>query len=521
MSPLSGSSGSLTPNSSQYNLYAKLTFKSQLQYTDNAVSGMNGDFYWSRGDQSYFDVVCPSYHRIAAQYRTGYGVKVHKEHELNKNNQSDHGDVCCKSNKHEDDVQKPPCTTKADPCSTPPILHLSLYSKRGSRGHSKKGKQGMMIPNKTVSSSDNDHDDENQFVGKCSINISRVLTGKTPYFDEWCTIHNDNDAGLAQPREHQNDAGKLRVVIEYEPTDPPPRSGDICVFANIYPSMEKELYPVPLYTIRTSDKPVIRSRSSTSFDRASSTSCNTMSSIGASSASCKSVPANASHLIRQPKEFHVEEIVGDHVVLSYQTPENWNATCEIHRYNLLVTHRQCGTVEKVKEHVLDFCDNISQSPMVNVLSKTVEILPDEGLVYVGAEAVGEGLSVLGRWMEVGLAGALEDLVDATNLDGRYSHFSEDEEDEPESIANEPQMRLEQMNSHQVQGKDVESLVVLNLDPPPEEKEALPGMPCCPITGLPSKFLHRHSFHGSDGLILFSLDSTLIHYCCLPHSLILQ
>jgi hypothetical protein len=187
----------------------------------------------------------------------------------------------------------------------------------------------------------------------------------------------------------------------------------------------------------------------------------------------------------------VEEIVGDHVVLSYQTPENWNATFEIHRYNLLVTHRQCGTVEKVKEHVLDFCDNISQSPMVNVLSKTVEILPDEGLVYVGAEAVGEGLSLLGRWMEVGLAGALEDVVDATNLDGRYSHFSEDEEDEPEGITNESRVSLEQLNSDQVQGKDVKSLAALNLEPSPEEKEALPGMPCCPITGLPSKFFHCH------------------------------
>ncbi|KAL3773741.1 hypothetical protein HJC23_012022 [Cyclotella cryptica] len=508
MSPLSGSSGSLTPNSSQYTLYGKLMFKSQLHYTESAVSGMNGDFYWSRGDQSYFDVVCPSYQRMTAQYQTGHGAKVKKEQELSKEKEK-YEDVCCKPNKLDDDVQKPPSTAKADTISTPPILHLSLYSKRGSAGNNKVGKQGMMSTNKKVSSFDHNHDEDNQFVGKCSINISRVLTGKTPYFDEWCTIHNDTYNGLTSPHDHQDDAGRVRVVIEYEPTDPPPRTGDICVFANIYPSMERELYPVPLYTIRTSDKPVTRSGSSTSFDRDTSTSCTTMSSIGSSSVSSKSVPATASHLIRQPKQFHVEDIVGDHVVLSYQTPENWNATFEIHRYNLLVMYRHCGTVEKVKEHVLDFCDNISQSPMVNVLSKTVEILPDEGLVYVGAEAVGEGLSLLGRWMEVGLAGALEDVVDATNLDGRYSHFSDDEEDEPDDIPHESrvmqQQQQQQMNSDQVPGEDVKSAVGLNLDPPLEEKEALPGMPCCPITGLPSKFFHCLS-HG-----FFSTGSTLTFF----------
>lgn len=53
------------------------------------------------------------------------------------------------------------------------------------------------------------------------------------------------------------------------------------------------------------------------------------------------------------------------------------------------------------------------------------------LVYVGAEAVRAGVSVLGRWMEVGLSGALKDVVGAANLDGSYSHLSDEEEDEEE------------------------------------------------------------------------------------------
>jgi hypothetical protein len=185
------------------------------------------------------------------------------------------------------------------------------------------------------------------------------------------------------------------------------------------------------------------------------------------------------------------------VVLSYQTPENWNATFEIHRYNLLITHRYCGTVEKVRDNVLDFCDNISQSPMVNVLSKTAEAIPDEGLVFVGAEAVGVGLSILGRWMDVGPGGAWEDVVDATNLDGRYSHLS-DGEDEQESTTRGavvngvgPMQEQGSANQAQVQTSILKSAVTKpDIIEPPEEEEALPGMPCCPITGLPSKLLYE-------------------------------
>lgn len=127
--------------------------------------------------------------------------------------------------------------------------------------------------------------------------------------------------------------GQVRVVIEYEPNDSPPRLGDVCIFANVYPEIEKELYPIPLYTVRTNRLFRHSSGSITS------------------------------------KQFIVEECVGNHVVLSYQTPENWHVTFEIHRYNLLITHRYCGTVEKVEESLLDFCDNIAQSPMVEVLSR--------------------------------------------------------------------------------------------------------------------------------------------------------
>ena len=60
MSPASAiASGNLTPYSNQQ-LYAKLSFKDQSQLTSNALEHMNGDYHWSRSDQTYFDVTCPA-----------------------------------------------------------------------------------------------------------------------------------------------------------------------------------------------------------------------------------------------------------------------------------------------------------------------------------------------------------------------------------------------------------------------------------------------------------------------------
>ena len=61
MSPASAiASGNLTPYSNQQ-LYAKLTYQDQAQLTSNALEHMNGDYHWSRSDQSYFDVTCSAF----------------------------------------------------------------------------------------------------------------------------------------------------------------------------------------------------------------------------------------------------------------------------------------------------------------------------------------------------------------------------------------------------------------------------------------------------------------------------
>jgi len=224
----------------------------------------------------------------------------------------------------------------------------------------------------------------------------------------------------------------------------------LCVFANVYP-IDEELYPVPLYTVKNVTKPMRSSASTSSFT--------TLSSSSLSSDHSRSTALGV-----YPKSFRVDEVVGDYVVLSYKTPEGWNCTFEVHRYLLLCIKRYQAVVEKCKDQVLDLCDKLSQSPMIDIIGKKIEALPDEGLVFVGSEAVGSSVSLLGRWLANGVDFAVEDVVDGFNLDGRYSHPEEEESltqigDEYDATA-----LPQQPNSY-------------------EEKKALPGMPPCPITGV--------------------------------------
>lgn len=443
-SPIGGyGTPTTTYSGNNQQIYATLSYRNQSQFTSMAMEhNGNGDYYWSRSDQSYFDVMCPAFPlkmnsmnhpKLPSKASTTYP---------RKNESRD------KSNSY----QHHPRKMLNQPPS--PLLELSLYSKKNnSQGmQNKQGKWNQYQKEGDVFTGTND----DYLVGKCYINVLRILSGKTPYFDEWCTIHSDDDENAKNIHHRDKNrngpetmAGRVRIVIEYEPTDPPPRPGDLCVFANVYPFVD-ELYPIPPFSMVQSHTHRRSSSSSTSI---------------AKIVSCR------------PKTFCVEEVVGDHVVLSYRTPvENWNCTFEVHRYLLLCVERHVAAVEKYREQVLDLCDNLVQSPVVEVLTKTVTTLPDEGLVHVGAELVIGSLGLLGRWWESGLDGMIEDVVDGINLDGRHSQFLEDEEVGDE-FAN---------SVHEVQNPE---MVTKNTINPTEkvsndERTALPGMPCCPITGVP-------------------------------------
>ena len=496
MSPASAiASGNLTPYSNQQ-LYAKLSFKDQSQLTSNALEHMNGDYHWSRSDQTYFDVTCPALplqmgksrmlkqkaksHSSAPSLTTSSSPKSKLQTtssssapSLISSSLKSATNTTVQPKQHQQQQQQRSNKNKR---TLPPILQISIYSKTNNNNASKWGSDKKK--------------NADYLIGKCSINVLRILSGKTPYFDEWVSIHNDSQ----QQQHHKNNkkggdqdeaaAGRVRIVIEYEPTDPPPRPGDICTFANVYPLVE-EMYPIPLHSI-------IQHKSTFRGPVRASTSMSTLSTTSLSSSACTPSTAynNTSTTITQcyPKTYIVEEVVGDHIVLSYTTPiENWTCTFEVHRYLLLCIERHQATVEKYKERVLDLCDNISQSPAMEVITKTVETLPDEGLVYVGAELLGGSVDLLGRWWEVGVDGIVEDVVDGINLDGRYSHYSDEEVEENDvgndsaevsnSLQHEQYTSMASQPSSALDRSETSSSQV-------EERKALPGMPCCPITGQP-------------------------------------
>jgi hypothetical protein len=384
---------------------------------DHSISG---EYHWSRSDQTYFDITCPAY-------------------PLNINNNNSGSSNNNKGRASPSSIVKKPKKQQQQQSSSSklrrPILQLSLYSKRNIDKLSS-GKGG----NKWGSTTKKDVSiikDDDEFLGTCSINVLQILCGKTPYFDEWCTIHNTTN------NKENSMTGRVRIVIEYDPTDPPPRYGDTCIFANVYP-LHADLYPIAPYTIRNSTSITGRKLST---------------------------------IIKRPKLYRVEEVVGDNVILSYQTPnEGWQCTFEVHRYLLLCVDRYQPSMEKYREQIMDLVDNVSQSPAVEEITKTIERLPEEGLVYVGTDIVEHTVDLLGRWWETGLDCMVEDIVNSTNLDGRYTQFiSDDDDDDDDEEENEEK------------GGDGKVQIIpqsYQYEASSEGKKALPGMPCCPITGQP-------------------------------------
>lgn len=342
-----------------------------------------------------------------------------------------------------------------------PTLELTLYSNHGFSGttaHNQNKRNPL-------------DDSDSYLVGKCSINILRILSGATPYFDEWCPLYEDNGDSSGHLRRHKTDdeesSGRVRLVIEYEPTDPAPAPGDLCVFANAYHT--DEVYPIPFYSVRNDAVQSALTSTSTSIKSSTSSPTTTPAS------QCSSQLSSSPTLCR--KTYRVEEVIGDHVVLSYDTSlEKWHCTFEVHRYLLLTVERHQALVEKYRERVLDLCDNISQSPAIDAVARTVEAIPDEGLVYVGADAAEGGVKILGRWWKTGVEGLVEDVVDGINLDGRHTRLLEDDKEEWDEKSTNTEEGAYLPTPEPVQCTTAASA--------PDDGKILPGMPCCPITNVP-------------------------------------
>jgi hypothetical protein len=243
-------------------------------------------------------------------------------------------------------------------------------------------------------------DSDDSFLGMATVDVSSILTGKAVTIDKWLSL--------------SGGSGTVRVVCEYEASDPSPRRGDIVKFTRF--CNPADLYPV--------------------------------------------VPH---------KSYRVQDTDGEHMVLSYETPEGWICTFMAHRFMLICEERHHGAVEYYQDELAAITERLSQSQVVHEVRKNIDRVPEEGLLFVGVNAIQGGASLVERWWKGGLSTAVDDIVRTTNWDGQHQVVDDDEqqnESESETETSKPPAQLKDDDDYDYQ------------------PAAIPGMPCCPITGEP-------------------------------------
>jgi U-box domain. len=197
-----------------------------------------------------------------------------------------------------------------------------------------------------------------------------------------------------------------------------------------------------------------------------------------------------SRLCPLPKSqvFRVDHVMGDEVILSFITPvENWKCTFQAHRFMLIPVERHVSALERYQEELLNLTLKLANSPAADIVSETVNSLPEEGILFVGMQAAFGGLSLLERWREKGLSTAVEDFVHVTNLDGHQTLDSYDDmnqdisstEDDSFVVSHDDISSLDRSEDVDLDDHDDN-----NDDDDDESVES--GMPCCPITGQPMR-----------------------------------
>lgn len=266
-------------------------------------------------------------------------------------------------------------------------------------------------------------DSNDMFMGMASIDLQRLFTGRDHTFDGWLTL-----SGTETSR------GSVRLVCEYEPSDPPPRPGDFCRFTRF--CSPRDLYP-----------------------------------------------------LQCGRQYRVAEVDGDTVLISYTTQEGWVCTFQAHRFMLICEERHSSTVEVAQDEFASVAERLSHSPLVHSITHTVERVAVEGLLDVGQEIVQGGVSLFNRWFSGGLDTVLGDVANVTNWDGRYNPDVTDELDLPNLRSSDLEEDDGVGNSSGRMGShndilDSKPRAISQVALPTLEPEALPNMPACPITGFP-------------------------------------
>lgn len=253
-------------------------------------------------------------------------------------------------------------------------------------------------------------DSDDMFLGMASIDLQCLFTGKDHTFDGWLRL-----SGTETSR------GSVRIVCEYEASDPAPRPGDSCRFTRY--CNPRDLFPLV---------------------------CG--------------------------KQYQIAEVDGDNVIISYTTAEGWVCSFQAHRFMLICEERHQSSVEVAQDELALIAERLSHSPLVHSITESVERVAVDGLLNVGEDAVRGGISLINRWFSSGVDTVIGDVANVINWDGRHNP------DVAEDLV------LPSVNSNTTEIEDLDSKPAASTQAPSYEKsaeaEALPNMPCCPITGEP-------------------------------------
>ncbi len=463
-------------NHESSNPYATITFANQTESTSTVYDTTNPSF--PRHEQAYFDVSLPVSHLAHEQQSDideRYNLLFEKSSKLTKDQQKQ------QQQQQQQQIHLPPKR---------PILNIELthnsneenddnydigydYSNppvKNAPGRSSIKRNINGYPTKSMDDGDNNNnnnnsmDDEMNFLGCASIDVSQLITGKVTYIDEWLPLlplrnYSQKNKSTKGKKEGKNDiSGQVRIICEYDMTDITPRPGDHVRFNGFVKPMD--VYPIPITQI-----------------------------------------------------LRVDDVTDDNdtLILSYRSnPEDWYCTFAAHRFMFISVERHITAIERYQDELIDIVSKLVSSPAVHVVQKSVARLPEEGILFMGLEAGRASIGLAGRWFSGGVGKVIDDIVYATNLDGKSSTLPFDEDLSMASDSNEGQSDDEDDDDEEEEedeetdnvDEDYDDDISLELD---DEEIASVNtlsdesnksvavvqatsskMPCCPISGQPMK-----------------------------------
>jgi hypothetical protein len=216
--------------------------------------------------------------------------------------------------------------------------------------------------------------------------------------------------------------GSVRIVCEYEPSDIPPKYGDTVNFTRF--CHPRDLYP-----------------------------------------------------LEPGRPYKVDQVNGDIVLLSYQSPEGWVLSFQAHKNMLICKDRHVSALDSAQDELQTLGERLAYSPLVSTVTETAERVLDEGIVGVAGDIAKGGLSLVDRWFKGGLDTIIHDLQDVTNIDGRHNPDAGERLELSSPLPSSASLPIDTNDAEE----EISPYLVENEE---DEDKALPNMPPCPITGFP-------------------------------------